>query len=104
MSLHLPRYYQVTGEFFKKEIQFVITYLYALLGPLSVERIANVRIRDLNALTAVGRMCPQLTSIDFEEDDNQDDYLSAEVIAIYKTIFNTWSTVRRTIYINSFFH
>ena len=36
--------------------------------------IDYVSVRDWNALTAVGTMCPHLTFIDFEDVDNPDDY------------------------------
>lgn len=77
----------------------VITFLYTLAGPLSIETISNVPVRDGNALAAVGFLCPHLTSIGFEDDKNPDDYVANDVTSVYRTMFkDRWSTVWRIIF------
>jgi len=64
-----------------------------LSGPLSsITHIGGISVRDWNALTAVGLMCPDLTLIRFKDDDNLDDYLSTYSTLAYEKMFkDRWS-------------
>jgi len=68
-----------------------------LSGPLSsIKNIDYVSVRDWNALTAVGTMCPHLNVIDFQDVDNPDDYVSTYSTSQYGKMFkDCWSMVYR---------
>jgi len=69
-----------------------------LSGPLSsITHTGGVSVRDWNAMTAVGFMCPDLTLIRFKDDDNLDDYLSTYSTLAYEKMFkDCWSMVIRS--------